>query len=405
MNNGWNGSELSALVQKARKITYGIVQPGDYTAGGVPLVRGQDYSKGWVPTENLFHVSHDIDRPYKRSKLNGGDLVMTIVGAGTGTVAVVPNYLNGANITQTTARIAIDSEKADSEFIRHQLQSVVGQREVYRYIKGGAQPGLNLKDVEKFYIPLPPLPEQRKIAEILGACDATIEAQERLIAQKQERKKGLMQQLLTGKVRFPEFVGSGEWKEVSLGSLLKEVKRSVNWDDNELYQLLSLRRRSGGPFARESLYGNQIKTKNLKTVHAGDFLIAKMQVTHGALGLVTPEFHEYKVSDSYICMVPRKPSEFDIRFLNYLSQDRHIWHLAYVSSYGVAIEKMTFVLKDFLKKEIAVPPTKEECAAIADFIDTLNDEISSQIKKLEQLKEQKKGLMQQLLTGKVRVCV
>lgn len=267
----------------------------------------------------------------------------------------------------------------------------------------GGQPLVSQKPILSLKHYIPSEGERKKIAEILGACDVAIEAQERLIAQKQKRKKGLMQQLLTGKVRFPEFAGTGEWKEFSLGSLLKEVKRSVNWDDNEQYQLLSLRRRSGGPFARESLYGSQIKTKNLKTVHSGDFLIAKMQVTHGALGLVTPEFHEYKVSDSYICMVPRKPAEFDIRFLNYLSQNRYIWHLAYVSSYGVAIEKMTFVPKDFLKKEITIPPTRDECSAISDFIDTLNNEITLQQSKLEQLKVQKKGLMQKLLTGKVRV--
>lgn len=253
-------------------------------------------------------------------------------------------------------------------------------------------------------VPLPPLPEQKKIAEILGACDEAIEAQERLIAQKQQRKKGLMQQLLTGETRFPQFAGT-PWKSVKIGSLLKEVKRYVDWDDEERYQLLSLRRRSGGPFARESLLGSQIKTKTLKTVHAEDFLIAKMQVTHGALGMVTGDFDGWKVSDSYICMVPHDADSFDVRFFNYLSQDRYIWHLAYVSSYGVAIEKMTFVLKDFLKKEISVPPTKEEAAAIADCIDAANEEIILQQNKLEQLKQQKKGLMQQLLTGKVRVKV
>ena len=251
---------------------------------------------------------------------------------------------------------------------------------------------------------LPPLPEQKKIAEILGACDEAIEAQERLIAQKQQRKKGLMQQLLTGETRFPQFAGT-PWKSVKIGSLLKEVKRYVDWDDEERYQLLSLRRRSGGPFARESLLGSQIKTKTLKTVHAGDFLIAKMQVTHGALGMVTDDFDGWKVSDSYICMVPRDVDSIDVRFFNYLSQDRYIWHLAYVSSYGVAIEKMTFVLKDFLKKEISVPPTREEASAIADCIDAANEEITLQQNKLEQLKQQKKGLMQQLLTGKVRVTV
>jgi len=297
-----------------------------------------------------------------------------------------------------------DFETLLPEFARYLFRANQFKRSLYRYAQGSTRYNLSRSSLLSIKVSIPPLPEQQKIAEILGACDEAIEAQERLIAQKQQRKKGLMQKLLTGDVRFPEFEGTN-WKEVSIGSLLKEVKRPVAWDDDEKYKLLSLRRRSGGPFARESLYGRDIKTKTLKTVNTGDFLIAKMQVTHGALGMVTPEFDQYKVSASYICLVPQDPDRFDIRFFNYLSQTPYIWHLAYVASYGVTIEKMTFVPKDFIKKKILVPPTKEETTAIADFIDSLNEEISLQQKQLEQLKQQKKGLMQQLLTGKVRVKV
>ncbi|MCH8539362.1 MAG: restriction endonuclease subunit S [Opitutales bacterium] len=295
-------------------------------------------------------------------------------------------------------------ENVDIKYLHHFMLSPAFLSQAIVVSLRTGMPKINRADLNKIRIPLPPLPEQKKIAEILGACDEAIEAQERLIALKQQRKKGLMQQLLTGKTRFPQFAGK-PWREVKIDSLLREVKRPVEWNDSERYQLLSLRRRSGGPFARESLLGSQIKTKTLKKVHAGDFLIAKMQVTHGALGMVTRDFDGWKVSDSYICLVPRNPESFDIRFFNYLSQNRYIWHLAYVSSYGVAIEKMTFVLKHFMKKEIRIPPTKEETSTIADCLDAANEEITLQQQKLEQLKQQKKALMQQLLTGKVRVKV
>ena len=273
-------------------------------------------------------------------------------------------------------------ESVDIEYLRHFMLSPAFLVQAIVVSLRTGMPKINRSDLNKIKIPLPPLPEQKKIAEILGACDEAIEAQERLIAQKQQRKKGLMQKLLTGEVRFPKFEGTA-WREVAIGSLLKEVKRPVEWDDEEQYKLLSLRRRSGGPFARESLYGREIKTKTLKTVQTGDFLIAKMQVTHGALGMVTPEFDQYKVSASYICLVPRDEESFDIRFFNYLSQLRYIWHLAYVASYGVTIEKMTFVPKDFLKKKISVPSTKEECSAIAEFINSVNEELVLQESKLD----------------------
>ena len=326
----------------------------------------------------------------------GSILVCTRASVGEAAVAGVPISTNQG------FKNIVPNEKYCSDFLYYCL--VYSKDVLKRLACGSTFLEVSKRDFEKVLIPDLHLPEQQRIAEILGACDEAIEAQERLIAQKQQRKKGLMQKLLTGDVRFPEFEGTN-WKEVSIGSLLKEVKRPVAWDDDEKYKLLSLRRRSGGPFARESLYGRDIKTKTLKTVNTGDFLIAKMQVTHGALGMVTPEFDQYKVSASYICLVPQDPDRFDIRFFNYLSQTPYIWHLAYVASYGVTIEKMTFVPKDFLKKKILVPSTKEETTAIADFIDSLNEEIVLQKKQLKQLKQQKKGLMQQLLTGKVRVKV
>ena len=192
---------LAKLVQKGRKITYGIVQPGEFVADGVILVRGRDYSAGWRDIDGFMRVTPEIDAPYKRSKLKLGDLVLTIVGANTGSVAVVPAWLDGANITQTTARIAVDSTKAIPGYVEQVLRSAIGQEAVYRFQKGGAQPGLNLADVEKFEIPLPPLPEQKAIASVLSTLDAEIASLEALRGKVQEQKRGLMAELLTGRVR------------------------------------------------------------------------------------------------------------------------------------------------------------------------------------------------------------
>jgi len=369
----------------------------EFWNGDIPWVKTTDINQRFI-REAGENISMEGLAGSAAKVFSAGTLLMAMYGQGKtrGKVAVLSI---DAAINQACAAIQV-RPGYDSNYVFHQLEFR------YEHIRclshTGNQENLNAQIIRSIAIPSIALPEQKKIAEILGACDEAIEAQERLIAQKQQRKKGLMQQLLTGKKRFPQFAGT-PWRCVKIGSLLKEVKRYVDWDDEERYQLLSLRRRSGGPFARESLLGSEIKTKTLKTVHAGDFLIAKMQVTHGAFGMVADGFDGWKVSDSYICMVPRDPEVFDVRFFNYLSQDRYIWHLAYVSSYGVAIEKMTFVLKDFLKKEISIPPTKEEASAIADCIDVANQEITLQQNKLEQIKQQKKGLMQLLLTGKVRV--
>ncbi len=134
---------------------------------------------------------------------------------------------------------------------------------------------------------LPPPPEQKKIAQILSTWDKAITTTEQLLTNSQQQKKALMQQLLTGKKRLLDKNGvrfEGEWREVELGSVLKEVKRPVDWDDAADYKLLSVKRRSEGVVLREVLKGTEILTKKMNIAQSGDFLISKMQIVHGAAG-------------------------------------------------------------------------------------------------------------------------
>ena len=239
----------------------------------------------------------------------------------------------------------------------------------------------------------PPSGEQPKIASVLETCDRGIESQQALLAAKIDRKRGLMQQLLTGQTRFKAFKGE-RWRTHRLGDLLQEVDRYVTFDDDHTYKLASIRRRSEGLFFREALQGKDIKTKVMKTIRTGDFLLSKMQVVHGAWGLVSAEFDGMFVSDSYISLVPKDGSALKIEFLNYLSQMRLLRHLAYICSHGVHIEKMTFGLEDFLHEKITIPPTLDEQAKIVGVLSACDEEIKLLEKQLEALKEQKRGLMQ-----------
>ena len=176
----------------------------------------------------------------------------------------------------------------------------------------------------------------------------------------------------------------------------------MTWDDNEEYDLISVKRRSGGLFHRDRLYGRDIKTKNLRPAKCGDFLISKMQIVHGASGLVTEEFDGMKISGSYIALMAKNEERLDMNFINWYSKTPHFYHQTYVSSYGVHIEKMTFDLESFMSMNIMLPPFPEQ-KAIAEVLTTADDEIASHRKKLDALRLQKRGLMQQLLTGKTRV--
>ena len=191
---GWMASTLAEVVDPKRPITYGIVQPGPRQpeGTGVPIIRGQDYADGLVRTDSLYWVLPRIADSYRRSTVRPGDLLLSIVGY-VGTVGRVPDELDGANLTQTTARLAID-QSVDPGFIFHQLCSDQFRGEVSRYTKGSAQPGLNLADVERMQLALPPLDEQRRIAEILDTIDATIQATEEVIHKLRKLEKAVVEE-------------------------------------------------------------------------------------------------------------------------------------------------------------------------------------------------------------------
>ena len=207
-----------------------------------------------------------------------------------------------------------------------------------------------------------------------------------------------MQQVLTGKARFKKFKNES-WRTVRIGSLLTECDRYLTWSDDKAYHFASIRRRSGGLFDRGTFHGRDVKTKVLKSVKAGDFVISKRQVVHGAWAMVTKPFDGFGVSDEYDVLVNRDQKVLDMRFFNYLSQTRRLWHLAFLASNGVHIEKLIFDFDDFAMEKVKIPPTVEEQAMIVDVLSTCDREIELLQKQLDALKEQKHGLMQKLLTG------
>jgi type I restriction enzyme S subunit len=212
-----------------------------------------------------------------------------------------------------------------------------------------------------------------------------------------------MQQLLSGEKRLPGF--TEEWQEVRLGKLLKHVFRPVAWAPDKIFHLVSIRRRSGGLFRRDPLRGDEYQTRDLHEIHAGDFLISKRQVSHGALAMVREDFHGCHVSKEYTILENKNPDRLFMPFFDWLSRTKRMWWLTYVASNGVVIEKLIFDPKDFLKFSIKIPSTIEEQKRIVELLEACDREIGLHRRQLAAIREQKRGLMQKLLTGEVRVKV
>ena len=198
----WMLRHVSEVVDATRPVTYGIVQPGPRQpeGQGVPMIRGKDYDNDVVRTEGLYWVLPSIAAPYARSSLRPGDLVLTIVGVSTGTVGEVPKELDGANLTQTTARLA-PGPAINGRYFFHYLQASQFQQEVARHTVWSTRPRLNIDAFGTMEVLVPPRNEQARIAETLDASMARIGAEAAQLSKLRALRSGLMDDLLSGRVR------------------------------------------------------------------------------------------------------------------------------------------------------------------------------------------------------------
>ena len=158
----WAWISAADAVNPGDEIVYGIVQPGPDQRNGVPYVRGLDIVEGQVLVQQLLKTTTAIAERYRRSALRSGDVLLGIIRATK--VAVVPPELAGANITQGTARLR-PSCVTSTEYLAIALESPPVQEWLHKHYRGIDMPGLNLADVRRLPLPLPPLEEQEQIIE------------------------------------------------------------------------------------------------------------------------------------------------------------------------------------------------------------------------------------------------
>jgi len=402
--DGWRFCSLKDVVEPLRKITYGIVQPGIFTPDGTLLVRGQDYSAGWASPDSIFRVSEKIETPYRRSRLKCGDIIITIVGAGTGTTAVVPPMFDGANITQTTARIAVASEKANRRYVFQYLNSRFARREVYHYIKGGAQPGLNIEDVERFKVILPSGSEQERIADVLEVWDSCILKLEQLILTIAERKRGLMQQLLTGKTRFKELKGE-RWRKVRLSDVFEQVTRR---NSTGCHRVLT-GSAEHGLIDQRDYYSRRVASDDVSSyylVKRGEFAYNRSSSNGYPFGAIKrlDDYDEGVLSTLYLVFRIRDGAPVDSNFLDHTHEGGLFnAQLSRLCREGARSHGLLNITADeYFSMHMDLPSLAEQ-RRIEAVLSACDREIELLEKQLEALKEQKRGLMQKLLTGEIRV--
>lgn len=193
-------------------------------------------------------------------------------------------------------------------------------------------------------------------------------------------------------IRIPRF--SEDWEERKLGDILVEISRKLKMADDEIYQLVTVRRRNGGIISRGFYKGSEVLVKSQFTIKKGDYLISKRQVVHGATGIVPDYLDGSIVSNEYLVLHGTK--DLNIDFFSLLSELPSMYRKFLLSSYGVDIEKLLFDVNDWKKRRISIPSIQEQ-NKITSFIEGMNKTIDLKQQELITLKQTKQGFLQKMI--------
>jgi type I restriction enzyme S subunit len=198
----WEVVPLMRLTQQDRPIMYGIVLPGPDVGDGVPILKGGNVRPVRLRLEVLARTTAEIELPYARARLRSGDLVYSIRGT-IGDCEIVPNELEGCNITQDVARVSPAAE-VDPEWLRYALLSDPVAKSLAVGSLGAAVRGVNIYDLKRARIPVPPKTERNEIGKWISSevarKDALVSAAERGIDLLLERRSALISAAVTGKI-------------------------------------------------------------------------------------------------------------------------------------------------------------------------------------------------------------
>ncbi|EDK25995.1 type I restriction-modification system, S subunit [Vibrionales bacterium SWAT-3] len=381
--NGWEEKSLKDICQKT--ISYGIVQTGENIENGVPCVRVVDLSKNTLNPVEMIKTSDKIHQSYKKTILCEGELMMALRGE-IGLVKKVTPELVGANITRGLARLS-PIKSVDSDYLLWTLRSNKIKNELSRKSGGSALQEIALGSLRKVVLPIPPLPEQRKIAQILSTWDRGIATTEKLIDASKQQKKALMQQLLTCQKRLVD---------PETGKAFQE-----EWEDTHLSNITVIKK------------GKALSAKNLV---AGSYPViaggksspySHVDFTHENVITVSASgayagyvsYHPYKIWASDCSVVTAKPANY----LGFIFQWLQLNQIRIYSMQSGGAQPHIYP-KDLEVMKLRVPKIEEQ-QKIASVLTAADKEIEVLEAKLAHFKQEKKALMQQLLMGKRRVRV
>lgn len=382
----WETKKLGDLGDIINGLTY---SPNEISDDGILVLRSSNIKdRQLIYTDNVF-VKADKFNPVKKE-----DILICVRNGSKSLIG------KNALITEEAEGYAFGAFMAvfRSDYNNY-LYQIFGtdlfQKEIHKNL-GATINSINGSDLKLFKLPIPPQPEQQKIAEILSTWDDAIAKCKATIISLKVRNKGLSQQLLTGKKRLEGF--NDKWTETTIEKITKNFSnKNKELIDARIYSVTN----SNGFVYQSDHFSREVAGDDLtgyKIIRKNEFAYNPARINVGSIAFFTDDIGI--ISSLYVCFKTNEKvsNEFFIEWLK-IEKTKHD-----IERYGEGGVRI-YLWYDLFKKLKINLPSIEEQNAIVEVLAAANQELKNYETKLEALQLQKKGLMQQLLTGKIRVNV
>jgi len=372
---------------------------------GYYLLSARNVRDGRLDLSDVDYVGPaEFNRMRLRCAPLPSDILVSCSGHGLGRVSMVPAGLQCV-LVRSAALVKVNRKNADSSFVHYWLRSAHAQNQISIQISRAAQPNLFLNNIEKLLTPLPPTKaEQEAIAEALSDADAHIESLEQLIAKKRQIKQGAMQELLTGKRRLPGYSGKWETKRLDelgqwTGGMTPSMRNPAYWTPGTVPWISSgdvkAARLTTTSFSISDLAVKQRATTVLPK--GSIILVTRSGILRRYLPVAT-NMVAMAINQDVKAIIPNDRVKADFLLHSLIHHGDQI--LGRCLKSGTTVESIEFPwLKAF---SIPIPLLTEQIA-VAVLLNEMADEIEVLETKVTKARQLKQGMMQQLLTGRIRL--
>ena len=397
----WEVKNVSeSCLIKARIGWQGLKKSEYMSSGDYLLITGTDFDNGQVNWKSCAYVSKARYEQDSNIKIRPQDILISKDGT-IGKVAYLGMIPKAGTLNSGIFVIRANDRKIDQVFLSKIFMSFYFEDFLNRLVAGSTINHLYQKDFVKFCFPLPNSEEQTAIAAALSDVDSLISALTKKIEKKKAIKQGLMQQLLTGKKRLPGF--NDKWKSMLLGDIAEvkdgthQTPKYVKSGGKPFYSVENVTADDFKNVKHISLEEHKALTSNYR-IEKGDVLMTRI----GSIGCC--KYVDWDVDASfYVSLALLKINEkYDSKFISYLSNIKSFKEEVMLNSLVFAIPQKINLGNISLIK-VYIPTSKAEQTAIANILSDCDSEIAALEEKRDKYKEIKQGMMQQLLTGKIRL--